>query len=98
METEGSLSCLQQPVISLYPEPNESNPHLHNLFPQDPFWIKSSWAYSRVNWSQVETDVSDYVFPHHHNPDDGDRDSSRNVGFYLQPIGAAVCPKRLYWI
>jgi hypothetical protein len=29
-----------------------------------------------------------------HNPDDGDRDSSRNVGFYLHPIDAAVCPIR----
>jgi hypothetical protein len=32
----------------------------------------------------------------HHNPDDGDRDSSRNVGFYLQPTDAAVCPRRFY--
>jgi hypothetical protein len=32
----------------------------------------------------------------HHNPDDGDRDSSRNVVFYLQPIDAAVCPRKSY--
>jgi hypothetical protein len=27
------------------------------------------------------------------NLDDGDRDGSRNVGFFLQPIDAAVCPR-----
>jgi hypothetical protein len=32
----------------------------------------------------------------HHNPDDRDRDSSRNVGFFLQPIDAAVCSRRFY--
>jgi hypothetical protein len=32
----------------------------------------------------------------HLNPDDGDRDSSRNVGFYLQPIDVAVCLRRFY--
>jgi hypothetical protein len=31
------------------------------------------------------------------NPDDGDGDSSQNVGFYLQPIDAAVCLRRFYW-
>jgi hypothetical protein len=34
----------------------------------------------------------------HHNPDDGDRGSSRNIGFYLQPIDVAVCLKRFYCI
>jgi hypothetical protein len=34
--------------------------------------------------------------PHHQGCDH--KDSSRNVGFYLQPINAAVCPRRFYWI
>jgi hypothetical protein len=32
METEGSLPCLQEPAISLYTVPDESNPHLATLF------------------------------------------------------------------
>jgi hypothetical protein len=36
------------------------------------------------------------VIQSHQNPDDGDRDSSRNVGFFLHPIDAAVCPRRFY--
>jgi hypothetical protein len=30
------------------------------------------------------------------NPDDGARDGSRNVSFFLQPTNAAVCPRRFY--
>jgi hypothetical protein len=35
-------------------------------------------------------------FQSHHKPDDGDRDSSPNVGFYLQPIDAVLRPRRFY--
>jgi hypothetical protein len=35
MESEGSLSCSQKPATGLYPEPDESSPHLLTLFPQD---------------------------------------------------------------
>jgi hypothetical protein len=84
---------------------------MSSYFPYSP--IKSSRAHSRVNWLQVQTDVSGTIsvpiirvvmssqswwWGCHHNPDDGDRDSSRNVGSYLQPIDAAVCPRRFYWI
>jgi hypothetical protein len=54
---------------------------------------KSSRAHSRVNWLQVETDVSGTI-------------SvpiirvvmSCYVGFYLQPIDAAVCLRRFYYV
>jgi hypothetical protein len=32
MEAEGSLSCSQEPATGPYPEPDESNPHIPNLF------------------------------------------------------------------
>jgi hypothetical protein len=32
MEPEISLVCSQEPVTVLYPEPDESSPHLPNLF------------------------------------------------------------------
>jgi hypothetical protein len=38
MELEGSLSCSQDPATGPYLEPDESSPHLPNLFPQDPFY------------------------------------------------------------
>jgi len=31
MELEGSLPCSQQPITELYPEPDESSPHLPTL-------------------------------------------------------------------
>jgi hypothetical protein len=34
----------------------------------------------------------------HQNPDDGDRDDSRNVSFFLQPTDTAVCLRRFYRI
>jgi hypothetical protein len=58
--------------------------------------IKYSRAHSLVNWLQVETDVSGNLSPHHQGCDDGDRDSSRHGGFYLQPIDAAMCPRIFY--
>jgi len=33
METEGPLSCLQEPATGLYPDPYQSNPQSHILFP-----------------------------------------------------------------
>jgi hypothetical protein len=38
MEPEGSLPCSKQPSAGHYPEPDESNPHRPDLFPQDPFF------------------------------------------------------------
>jgi hypothetical protein len=37
MEPEGSSPRSQQPAIGPYPEPDESNPYLQNLFLYDPF-------------------------------------------------------------
>jgi hypothetical protein len=37
-----------------------------------------------------------HLCPYNQNPDNGDRDGSGNVGFFLQPIDAAVCPRRFY--
>jgi len=36
METEGSLSCSQEPATGPCPEPGESIPRLPILFPEDP--------------------------------------------------------------
>jgi hypothetical protein len=44
------------------------------------------------DFAQVSFLVAWVGIQSHHNPDDGDRDSSGNVGVYLQPIDAAVCP------
>jgi hypothetical protein len=33
MEPEGSLPLSQEPTTDLYPEPDESSPHLPTLFP-----------------------------------------------------------------
>jgi hypothetical protein len=33
MEHEGTLPCSQDPTASPYPEPDESSPHFHMLFP-----------------------------------------------------------------
>jgi hypothetical protein len=33
MKAEDSLSCSQQSATGPYPEPNESSPHIPNLFP-----------------------------------------------------------------
>jgi hypothetical protein len=33
MEHEDSLPCSEEPAIEPYTEPDESNPHLQNLFP-----------------------------------------------------------------
>jgi hypothetical protein len=32
METEGSLTCLQEPATTHYPEPDESSPLPRNIF------------------------------------------------------------------
>jgi hypothetical protein len=32
MEPEGSFPCSRKPATGLYPEPDASNPHFHNLF------------------------------------------------------------------
>jgi len=37
MEPEGSLPWSQERAIGPCPEPDESNPHLPTLLPQDPF-------------------------------------------------------------
>jgi hypothetical protein len=37
MEPEGLLAYLQEPASDVYPEPDESSPHLSTLFYQDPF-------------------------------------------------------------
>jgi len=36
METEGSLPYSEDPGTGPFPEPDESNPQLPTLFPQDP--------------------------------------------------------------
>jgi hypothetical protein len=45
------------------------------------------FRHSRLIWL-AKTFVSS--IQSHQNPDDGDRDGSRNVGLFLQPIDAAV--------
>jgi hypothetical protein len=35
MEPEGSSPCSQEPATCPYSEPNEFNPNLQTLFPQD---------------------------------------------------------------
>jgi hypothetical protein len=37
MESEDSLPCSKEPIISPYPDQDESNPHPLTLFPLDPF-------------------------------------------------------------
>jgi len=37
MKPEGSLVCSEEATTCPYPEPDSSSPHLHSLFPQDPF-------------------------------------------------------------
>jgi hypothetical protein len=44
MESEGSLPCSQKPVTGLYPEPDESNPHL-TLFPFPSVPRSSEWSF-----------------------------------------------------
>jgi hypothetical protein len=37
MELDGSLLYSQQSTTGCYPEPDESSPHIPNLFPLDPY-------------------------------------------------------------
>jgi hypothetical protein len=38
MGPEGSLSRSQEPATGPHPEPDESNPHVPTLFPENPFY------------------------------------------------------------
>jgi hypothetical protein len=52
--------------------------------------IKSSWAHSCVNWLQEETDTT------HITTLMMGTDGAQNIGFFQQPIVAAVCLRRFY--
>jgi hypothetical protein len=63
-----------------------------SLSPLSAYWLGSSTVPGQVYRGNTRGIQS------HHNPDDGDRDSSRNVGFYLLTSDAVVCLRRFFWI
>jgi hypothetical protein len=50
IEPEGSLLYFQGPATGPYPEPDESNPHLPILFPEDPFYVDYQLPFHNVRF------------------------------------------------